>query len=55
MTMINRLTSCDLQDRQAIVAEIIEDIERENLESADTQVTPLSNLLLQDIKVGRPI
>lgn len=55
MTMINRLTSPDLQDRQAIVAEIIEDIERENLESADPPATPLSSLLLQDIKVGRPI
>lgn len=55
MTMINRLTSPDLQDRQAIVAEIIEDIERENLESSDPPVPPLSSLLLQDIKVGRPI
>lgn len=53
MTMINRLTSPELSDRQAIVAEIIEDIEREN----DAPEPPLiaSSLLLQDIKVGRPI
>ena len=31
MTMINRLTSPDLREREAIVLEIIEDIERENL------------------------
>jgi serine/threonine protein kinase len=54
MTMINRLTSHDLHERQAIAAEIIEDIEGENLEGTETPLG-LSGLLLQDIKVGRPI
>lgn len=54
MTMINRLTSPDLREREAIVLEIIEDIERENLEGSE-QVIGMSSLVLQDIKLGRPI
>jgi hypothetical protein len=53
-TMIAKLTSPDLTERAAIVAEIIEDIERENLEgSQPAVVNPL--ISLQDIHVGRPI
>lgn len=54
MTMINRLTSPDLRDREAIVAEIIEDIERENLEGQEPPLG-LSGLVLQDIKIGSRI
>lgn len=53
-TMIAKLTSADLAERAAIVAEIIEDIERENQEGSQPALAnPL--ISLQDIHVGRPI
>jgi serine/threonine protein kinase len=54
MTMINKLTSADLEERAAIAEEIIENIERENLEG-EQAVLAATTINLQEIKVGRPI
>ena len=54
MAMIKKLTSTDLNDRASIVQEILEDIQKEDLES-DSQLPNTHSLTLQDIKVGRQL
>lgn len=46
MTMINKLTSADLEERAAVVADIIENIEKRNM-NGEEGVQLIGNISLQ--------